>query len=125
MEKLELKYLAPYLPYGILVGDGRTPFELTEFNFCNVYPYITQIYLRPLSDIKQFEDIMDEFSEYSWDAFENHFFCDLLGRSLNCFDVVNYTIMELCFKHHLDIFGLIDKGLAVSYSDMQSLSNGK
>ena len=134
MEKLELKHLAPYLPYGIdtlyrlsdVIGivnrDEIRHKKLSTDSVSFVLNYCKPI-LRPLSEIKQFEDIMDEFSEYSWDAFENHFFCDLLGRSLNCFDVVNFTIMELCFKHHLDIFGLIDKGLAVSYSDVQSSSN--
>jgi hypothetical protein len=115
MEKLELKHLAPYLPYGIFVGDGRTPFKLTEHNFGNVFPYITEIYLRPLSEISDFEEIMDEFSIRSWEVFEDHFFDTVLGRSLNCFDNVNYTIVELCFKYNLDIFGLIDKGLAKSY----------
>jgi hypothetical protein len=76
--------------------------------------------LRPLSDIKNFEDIMDEFSIRSFEAFEDHFFDRALGRSLNCYDVVNYTIIELCFKHHLDIFDLIPKGLAISYSDVES-----
>ena len=49
--KLELKHLAPYLPYKVLVGDGRTPFELTEHNFTNVFKYLTTIYLHPLSDL--------------------------------------------------------------------------
>ena len=56
MEQLTIKELAPYLPYKILVGDGRTPFELTEHNFTNVYKYIHKLYLRPLSDlIKEIE----------------------------------------------------------------------
>ena len=49
--KLELEHLAPYLPFKVLVGDGRTPFELTEYNFTNIFKYIDRIYLRPLSDL--------------------------------------------------------------------------
>ncbi len=141
MEKLELKHLVPYLPYGLKIrvrlnrfscGAGGKLYtdkdveltykNITKFQPMKHYNSVKPI-LRPLSEIKQFEDIMDEFSEFSWNAFEEHFLCNILGRSLNCFDNVNYTIMELCFKHHLDIFGLIDKGLAVSYSDVESSSN--
>jgi hypothetical protein len=137
MEKLELKHLAPYLPYELkvklnselyqyptIIGMVRDTIYLNyhgkglSFILNNVKPI-----LRPLSDIKNFEDIMDEFSIRSYEAFENHFFDRVLGRSLNCFDNVNYTIIELCFKHHLDIFDLIPKGLAISYSDVQSTSN--
>lgn len=128
MEKLELKHLAPYLPYNINVQWLRTEdssFQISEFNFsdaCWLYNRAEfKPILRPLSEIKNFEDIMDEFSEYSWEMFENAFF--VLGRTLNCFDSITYTIAELCFKHHIDIFGLIDKGLAISYSDVQSTSN--
>ena len=120
MEKLELKHLAPYLPYGLKCTDKGAVVEITVHNFDMSIIAMRNEFkpiLRPLSDIKNFEDIMDEFSVRSFEAFENHFFDIALGRSLNCFDNVNYTIVELCFKHHLDIFGLIPKGLAISYSD--------
>jgi hypothetical protein len=139
MEKLELKHLAPYLPYGIEIIHGVTRKKITavslDSNFIFTTTYLgsrdkqmllisdVKPILRPLSDIQKFEDIMDEFSVRSFEAFENHFFDRALGRSLNCFDNVNYTIIELCFKHHLDIFDLIPKGLAISYSDVQSTSN--
>lgn len=136
MEKLELKHLAPYLPYDIKIVHGVTRKNLTAVSLDSKFIFTTTYLgsrnkqmllisdikpiLRPLSDLKNFEDIMDEFSEYSWEMFENAFF--VLGRTLNCFDSITYTIAELCFKHHLDIFGLIDKGLAISYSDVQSTS---
>ena len=132
MEKLELKYLAPYLPYGLKSANvyvkqyGLTKPLIEDVVASNIMKYTdgssdAKPILRPLSEIKNFEDIMDEFSEYSWEMFENAFF--VLGRTLNCFDSITYTIAELCFKHHIDIFGLIDKGLAISYSDVQSTSN--
>jgi hypothetical protein len=73
--------------------------------------------LRPLKEIQDIPEIQEEFSEYHWESFVNSFF--LLGRSLNCFDHVSYTIVELCFKYHLDIFGLIDKGLAIDANTIQ------
>jgi hypothetical protein len=122
MEKLELKHIAPYLPYGLngflieqktdcfIIGASED-YVYTDAFFDEVYYTDIKPILRPLSDIKNFEDIMDEFSEYSWEVFENHFF--VLGRTLNCFDSITYTIAELCFKHHIDLFGLIDKGFAL------------
>jgi hypothetical protein len=106
MEKLELKYIAPYLPYELKYARVRvSPVSLSEeieligvlstngnahnINKNVLCDYTSMRYfpiLRPLSYIKQFEDIMDEFSEYSWETFENHFF--VLGRSLNCFDSI-------------------------------------
>ena len=74
---------------------------------------------------ENFEEIMDEFSKNSLNAFENHFLDNILGRSLNCFDVVNYTIVELCFKYHLDIFGLIKKGLAIDINTLSDVNNLK
>jgi len=65
--KLQIKHLAPYLPYKILVGDGRTPFELTRRNLSNVYQYITEIYLRPLSDLtKEIEHNGEKFVPIEW-----------------------------------------------------------
>jgi hypothetical protein len=81
--------------------------------------------LRPLDEIKNFEEIMDEFSVNSLNAFENHFLDNTLGRSLNCFDNVNYTIIELCFKYHLDIFGLIKNGLAIDINTLSDINNIK
>lgn len=122
MEKLELKHIAPYLPYGLqgevtelkddcfIIGASED-YVFTDSPYYDLdYTEIKPV-LRPLSDIKNFKDIMDEFSEYSWEIFENHFF--VLGRTLNCFDSITYTIAELCFKHHIDLFGLIDKGFAL------------
>jgi hypothetical protein len=130
MGKLEIKHLAPYLPYGLKsIYNGRiveieavgNEYILTDESFQeNIkFEHIKPI-LYPLSYIKNFEDIMDEFSEYSWEVFENHFF--VLGRTLNCFDSITYTIAELCFKHNLDLFGLIEKGLAI---DINSIKKDK
>lgn len=128
MEKLELKYLAPYLPYGLtgllnetnddcfIIGASED-YIYTDSSFDELYYTDIKPILRPLSDIKNFEDIMDEFSEYSWEMFENAFF--VLKRALNCFDSITYTIAELCFKHHLDLFGLIEKGLAIDINTLE------
>ena len=144
--KLELKHIAPYLPYGLRfcsimddIDDNMIRFKQWTLNgitflfgdYClntlensDAYPINSvKPILRPLTEIKDIEEIMDEFSEFSWEGFQNHFFDNVLGRSLNCFDVVNYTIVELCFKHNLDIFGLIEKDLAIDINTLNKYKN--
>ena len=139
METLELKHIAPYLPYSVLVTESNVyyggfylvgkkhalPHEISIGQMLMKKYSEYKMILRPLDEIKNFEEIMDEFSVNSLEAFENHFLDNVLGKSLNCFDVVNYTIVELCFKYHLDIFGLIKKGLAIDINTLSDVNNLK
>ena len=119
---LQKKYLLPYIPYDVNVKWIReddneeiiSTLTISDFYFlmdrCKA-----KLILKPLHEFKNYEDILDEFSEHSLDGFENAFF--ILGLACNNrFDFVNYTIMELMFKHHLDIFQLIPQGLALDYN---------
>lgn len=117
--KLELKHLAPYFPYAVLVGDGRTPFELTETNFSNVYNYITEIYLRPLSDLTKEvfhneEKIVPLHEILMEDRFFTKGFLELFGHE-SC----KYSTVKKLLEYHFDIFGLIEKGLAVDINSIK------
>jgi hypothetical protein len=138
MEKLELKYLAPYLPYGLkIMYNGRiveidaigSDYVLTDESFqYNVsFQYVRPV-LRPMSDlvknisvngvkITPIESMFLPCGERkiltSW-AKENKCW---LGTQ------ISYLIYENLFELHFDVFGLIDKGLAISYSDVQSSLN--
>lgn len=133
--KLELKHLVPYLPYGLkYLSPKRTPtsiFDWAKEETIEEMGCISMIailrhgeqgkpVLRPLSEIKSIEEISEQFSEYSWESFQNSFFL-FEFPCLNAFDHVNYTIVELCFKHHLDIFGLINKGLAIDVNTIDKV----
>lgn len=140
MDKITLKELAPYLPYGLkwvlieeypdgteitthLMGSLSIDFEGHEewWNIEGDNYLLTDDYkpiLRPLSEYKKFEDIMDEFSEYSESVFQQNFFGVFSDINLSKFDHINYTIMTLFFKHHFDVFGLIDKGLAIDINTL-------
>lgn len=120
--KLELKHIAPYLPYNVYVGDGRTPFKLTEHNFTNVFKYLTTIYLHPLSDLKKeirhkdvdfipVEFLIKEGFNVS-DKWIESGFIDII-RS-------DYEFIQLLLEWHFDIYGLIENGLAV---DINTLNN--
>ena len=48
----------------------------------------------------------------------------LVNKSFYSKDIhLAFKIYEVLFEMHFDVFGLINKGLAISYSDVQSTSN--
>ncbi len=105
MEKLELKHLAPYLPYG-LKGLGKYPNgddNIREINISNVMAYVdndinSKPILRPLSDLTNYKGIF-----HNWEY--------IINTELSC-DITWYE-WEALFEHHFDVFGLIEKGLAI------------
>ncbi len=159
--KLELKHIAPYLPYGVGVEYKRNiyPKETTHsvlsinmLRLCDLSPLKFSIKppLRPLSDLykeidgvvgivelakiehpcssyhilrhKVVEVACDDQSSMSfkYDPDENYF----INSNFDC-DDENYPIMyqldlfTYLFSHHYDVFGLIDKGLAIDLSFTQ------
>lgn len=121
---MKIEELIKYLPYKLQVIDPHgvqmtvegvdlhnpkgemVIAERTNWNIKDLTPILI-----PLHKYKDYEDILDQFSEYSEEHFINSFFLDI-GRSLNCLDNVNSTIAELMYKYHLDLYGLLDSGLA-------------
>ena len=126
MEKLELKHLAPYLPYGLeFIYNGKRQ-ELQNLHcfysydedgniagkaectrvicprFGEMQCLITAIkpILRPLSDLIK-ETKMN----------------GLLG--------LQYSEMQVFFSWHFDVFGLIEKGLAVDYNTVSHKNNSE
>jgi len=133
MEKLELKHISPYLPYGInailleqLNGSNRfqqtdcfvigasEDYIYTDSFFDEVYYHEIKPILRPI------EELYDSSTDFGIKIV--HYFNFRTNVKLDCKNFP-YHVMEQLFKNHFDVFGLIDKGLAVSYSDIQSSSN--
>lgn len=104
---LELKYLAPYLPYNLKIVNYNVGNMLKEplisimiaSSILNFTDGSTEykILLRPLSDIKDGENNTVE------------------SISKCCYSYVSELISQ-----HFDVFGLIEKGLAV---DINTLNN--
>ena len=146
--KLELKHIAPYLPYGLKFRNGKefdvvtgidnnTVISLFRGHLAN-FTSIEEIkpILRPLSDLtkeievdgKRFVPIdIFEISD-SENADEYDFGNVKLIRSLRIlanYGIVNdvkylpYGVIQLLLSWHFDLFGLIEKGLAV---DINTLS---
>lgn len=154
--KLELKHLAPYLPYelrifhsafmfrnnwneneiGTMVGItdvveldvlGETTFDIVmrrDKDFYKLHDsrgHFKSI-LRPLSDITKEIEINGEKFVPS-DKINK---CTTTGGTYNWFKIseignlkyVNYEVVQKLFEWHFDIFGLIEKGLAIDINTL-------
>lgn len=114
--KLELKHLAPYLPYGLLINfhanrvepiNGLTKTEVYVhgmgwLNFSDFKPL-----LLPLSERKPF---FDKYLSTFWSDFDYYVEC-IENGTLPYADVVQLL------SEHFDVFGLIDAGLALNKND--------
>ena len=113
MEKLELKHLAPYLPYGLkfywedLKGNINKPWSLTINSIDFALENQNKPILRPLSDL-----INNEFEKEL-----GHFTPDFKFN----LDDTEYKFIEKMLKLHFDVFGLIEKGLAIDKNKLAQL----
>ena len=153
MNRLEIKHLSPYLPYGLKVkyseGVHYNEFPFNRIDsidpegvrisgielwvlFQNIKPI-----LRSLSDLtKEIEHNGERFvplEELKRVGLENiYVFEDLSGKSHLCLDENNrgpgYTDLMLfglayyrdkAIEWHFDVFGLIEKGLAININDIE------
>lgn len=103
--KLELKHLAPYLPYGLRIQDGWGDIQkLRPIHLEETSPIVLRPILRPLSDL-----------EYTKFEFENdEYVIDKESSSELCWD--EWTFL---FENHFDVFGLIEKGLAININTLE------
>lgn len=139
---LELKHIAPYLPYGLrgLSSRGTIFYLGTGSNMLGkgVETRGIEIWLggdirpilRPLSDLtKEIEDIGGKFILMNYIQkvhgrrviYQKIKFWDLQKLLLNgIYDEVPYWALEYLFSHHFDVFGLIDNGLAIDINTIKT-----
>jgi hypothetical protein len=84
--------------------------QLNEFNLPYVLNHCKPI-LRPFSDYAEILEITDEINDYEIQMLEDN--PDLIKRL-----PLPYGVFEKMFKNHIDVFGLINFGLAVSIHDV-------
>lgn len=133
--KLELKHLAPYLPYGL---KGLKRFKDTDLiNELDVgrlngwlEPYSYKPILRPLSDlIKEvnsflsvpYLDLMNDLHSDLKVYLEDNGELFIIDKcNLNMFHI-SYTRVfdDFLLEHHFDVFGLIEKGLAIDINTLK------
>lgn len=129
MEKLTIKHLAPYLPYGLKIEFSRNIYpkkteiqELSIFDFhlWDDNKFKIKPILRPLSDLRneiningngfipfkklETKVIMSEFDLNEW--------IETITESMPLSD------WNLLFEWHFDVFGLIEKGLAIDINTL-------
>ena len=135
--KLELKHIAPYLPYGLIVKHNDEDTLLTDLHvsgIINPVKYeagITSVIdvdevkpiLRPISsmtleEIREMQGVVDNEEVYiavsKSDIWFEENVLDPNDGHMELYSTDLYNAYEWLFKHHFDIFGLIDKGLSVS-----------
>ena len=130
--KLELKHLAPYLPYDLKVMDlydNKERFFVgysinhTEQVKISVYKNLLSTgrlssevkpILRPLSDLKTIEKEIKLVDSYWYvdDYLTEKCTVDKI-YPLHVIEFIPYAIMQVLLKYHFDVFGLIEKGLAI------------
>lgn len=136
MEKIKLEELAPYLPYGLMFyvehanGDQMEPWEMNiDTDLRSVLEYQNKPILRLLSDIwteypneeGRYFDQMKVYSDGS-----NHM-DEWLDHLVDFYDKVNevdfqqcpYAFIVFLFENHFDVFGLIDRGLAIDINTLK------
>ncbi len=112
--KLTLEHLAPYLPYNVQMR-GKVKGRRVVLNSATL-PYaengLYTLILHPLSDLT--DEKIDEFNLDITDVIE-------LREVHNHYKIathLDYNLCQILFKHHFDIFRLIDKGLAIDINTL-------
>ena len=106
MEKLELKHLAPYLPYDIKMkydidGGSVWKLDISNINAITEYdkPILIQVHNLTSADTMNLLECLG----VEWGIISK-FNGDYLG--------LPYKNIEKAFENHIDVFGLIPRGLA-------------
>ena len=121
--KLELKHLAPYSLYGLKVKLFNNIDIITGIDFengiietmsnNNCLTKNLKPILRPLSDFNKglYSEIFKTFN-LNWQDSEDFYLTPIDINS------VSYELANILIKKHFDIFGLIEKGLAIDINTL-------
>ena len=142
METLELKHLAPYLPYGLNVmiwnGDAK-PYirEMTELKTYTRYVFASvnsKPLLKPLSDLMEDEETISTIINESWIAGEYRIIISEVRISIEDEDndVLSIWLQkphcnmewvnDILYANHYDLKFLIEQGLAL---DLKTIETSK
>lgn len=131
--KLELKHLAPYLPYELefqtphLIYQGNPPepsheeIGTTVATLDNIQKLIEHnmpSILRPLSDLtkKIHEDEEITFLDWIISEYDFKVYFDIEENGI---ERLPYEIVEYLFEWHFDVFGLIEAKLAIDINTIK------
>ena len=133
MKKLELKHLAPYLPYGLKYKDIPNGYQkerilrIETVKWCldNGKPI-----LRPLSDLtkpikvegyndgKEFVPMKELLDNYGKGGEYEQSILKAISSKGHFIMTMPYASMQLLFEWHFDVFGLIKEDLAIDINTL-------
>ena len=140
MEEITVQQISSYIPYGLTLkahnGIGKLKGIDTTHNSIMLYYWINgnsmrsfsidcKPILRPMSDIEDyFEQLYgrlehNDVTEYlDADFLDDHDHLEIEDLQNVKPEIIPYGTLKVLLKHHFDIFGLIDKGLAINYKEI-------
>lgn len=130
MDKLELKHIAPYIPYGLKCEQYGEAFGLRDWlgwgvefkdkTGCVLVPLCAvKPILRPLSLLtKEIEHLGERFVPYDTNIFTKYRMNTLHPKHINIVGMPYWCVQKL-IEWHFDVFGLIEKGLAVDATKLE------
>ena len=129
---LSAVHLAPYLPYELRFSDGTILYSIDIDNelmlldtkkggisnhrieWGNILPVLRPISSLTIENMKEFSG--SDFKRYSIEYLET--ILETYKKEIST-NSLSYRLMQKLFENHFDVFGLIEKGLAV---DINTLS---
>lgn len=108
MKELKMKHIASYLPYKLEIYWYNTP---TEFDIVELDSFIIQCDNNKLDNIKPILKPLSDLDK-SYSVKFGYVSLDDLIRSIE-FEHCPIKIWDELLSEHFDVFGLIDKGLAI------------
>ena len=125
MEKLTIEHLSAYLPYGLTVKHrmGNSSWVLDKENLSFTVDIIKDVQpvLHSLSDFqKDYGLLVEEIRNMHQELYCETIPCwdDFVDDIQSDFQKIPHWLCKLLFKNHIDIFGLIDKGLAINCNEL-------
>ncbi|QEL01100.1 hypothetical protein FKG96_09870 [Olivibacter sp. LS-1] len=138
MDKLELKHIAPYLPYGLKVqyihtgevGIIRNLVDIDDYYTIKIgidykdseHIWMFKPILRPLSSLKN-DIVIDGLKFNPFLRLYNLFLIEVsenLEVEVNMNNIMEgYCVVTQLISWHFDVFGLIDRGLAVESTKLE------
>lgn len=123
MKQLELKHISPYFPFGLKIKSGEDIYEVLSIGKNCVYfkggllPYNDfKLILRPLSDLtKEIERNGEKFIPCEQFSYDMECMLRLGDVDTGC---QPYSLIQKLIEWHFDIFGLIDKDLAIDINNL-------
>jgi len=118
--KLELKQLALYLPYKLKYANTKNEkintfrslsidINMVDFGYGDAMElFEVKPILRPLSDLEEFSPAIWEYG---------------IKKGKVNVNQIQYLEALVLFKNHFDLFGLIEKGLAIDINTLNQTKN--